>query len=98
MRSTLTLVLALTTLPLSAADAPAVSPTAPVATQNTQDMLALAADFQGPDTAAALASAMKQGGSMKSTDLKGNTPLILLASAVELVALSLLYDGLIAAS
>ncbi len=83
MRSTLTLVLALTTLPLSAADAPAVSPSAPVATQNTQDMLALAADFQGPDTAAALASAMKQGGSMKSTDLKGNTPLILLASAVE---------------
>ncbi|MBR5522600.1 MAG: hypothetical protein IKV82_03960 [Akkermansia sp.] len=83
MRSTLTLVLALTTLPLSAAGEVAESSAAQQAAQNSPDLLFLAADFQGAATAEALAMALKQGASLKMTDLKGNTPLILLASVVE---------------
>ena len=82
MRATLTIALTLAALPL-VADTPAApannTTNAPIST----DLLTLAADFHGAETASAIATAVRQGASLKSTDIKGNTPLLLLAAAVE---------------
>lgn len=83
MRATLTLALILAALPL-AADGPAVVPSQNEAsTSNAADLLSLASDFQGAESAAAIATAVSQGASLKKTDIKGNTALLLLAAAVE---------------
>lgn len=83
MRTTLTLALTLAALPLVAADTAAVPSQNEASAPNATGLLALAADFQGADTAAAIAAAVRQGASLKDTDIKGNTPLLLLAAIVE---------------
>lgn len=82
MRFTLILALAMAALPLAAsttAVAEGTESTAPDAT----DLLALATYYQGEDTSVAIEKAIQLGASLKNTDKKGNTALILLAMAVE---------------
>ncbi len=82
MRSTLTIALSLAVLPL-AANTPPPSAEVPVVAAELPLILKLAEQFQGKETADAMAAAVKQGASLKDTDIKGNTALIILASAVE---------------
>lgn len=82
MRATLTFALTLAALPL-VADTPTVPTKDTVSVPKQTELMALAANFQGADTAAAIAAEVHKGASLKSTDIKGNTPLILLAAAIE---------------
>ncbi len=82
MRYTLTIAVSLAVLPLAANTLP------PSAVQSAAEaelppILKLATQFHGKETYEAILAEVKKGASLKCTDIKGNTPLILLASIVE---------------
>lgn len=82
MRLPLILALGLFALPPSAA-APEVVEVAGESTQAATDLLFQAANYQGADSTASIATALQRGESIKNTDKKGNTALILLSMVVE---------------
>lgn len=78
----LTIALALA-LSIHAAEPPTVSPPQEETGSVVTDLLQLASSFHGKDTTQAIATALQQGAALKTTDMKGNTPLLLLASTLE---------------
>lgn len=82
MRTTLILALAICAQTLAARTDSAPVAEAATARQGA-DLPALAADFRGKATTAAMEEALQRGASLQSTDSKGNTPLLLLAAAVQ---------------